>query len=90
MKNGNAKDVEKNNETLIQKIYGNNDESDADYEEEPIENDEVISIPEHTLTRDDNQTPLDKYHFAEEVEEEGNPFVTAQRIGINKKIARTS
>ncbi|WP_157207209.1 sigma 54-interacting transcriptional regulator [Mariniflexile maritimum] len=85
MKNGNAKDVEKNNETLIQKIYGNNDESDADYEEEPIENDEVISIPEHTLTRDDNQTPLDKYHFAEEVEEEETLSLQHKELELIKK-----
>src|SRR5690606_32532610 len=42
MKNGNAKDVEKNNESLIQKIYGNNDEEDY---EEAIDDSEVLSIP---------------------------------------------
>ncbi len=85
MKNGNAKDVEKNNETLIQKIYGNNDESDADYEEEPIENDEVISIPEHTLTRDGSESTLDKYHFAEEVEEEETLSLQHKELELIKK-----
>ena len=85
MKNGNAKDVEKNNETLIQKIYGNNDESDADYEEEPIENDEVISIPEHSLTRDGNETATDKYYFAEEVEEEETLSLQHKELELIKK-----
>jgi len=85
MKNGNAKDVEKNNETLIQKIYGNNDESDADYEEDPIENDEVISIPEHSLTRDGNESASDKYYFAEEVEEEETLSLQHKELELIKK-----
>jgi len=81
MKNGNAKDVEKNNESLIQKIYGNNDEDDADYEEEPIENNDVISIPEHT----GNESTLDKYHFAEEVEEEETLSLQDKELELIKK-----
>src|SRR5690606_29170736 len=45
MKNGNAKDVEKKNESLIQKIYGNTDEDEY---EEALEED-VLSIPEQTI-----------------------------------------
>ena len=67
MKNGNAKDVEKNNESLIQKIYGNNDEEDY---EEAIDDSEVLSIPEQANLPSEISNKPDKYHFAEEIEEE--------------------
>ena len=71
MKHGNVKDVEKNNESLIQKIYGNDDEEDAVYEDTlDNTNAEVISIPEHATNNDETTVVQDKYHFAEEVEEE--------------------
>ena len=69
MKNGNTEEVEKDNEGLIQKIYGKNDESEADYEDN-ITDTEVLSIPEHTEHHDETVNTQDKYHFAEEIEEE--------------------
>ncbi|MFD0989102.1 sigma 54-interacting transcriptional regulator [Mariniflexile jejuense] len=85
MKNGNTKDVEKNNESLIQKIYGNADEDDADYEEDPIENNDVISIPEHISNHEKNDTVLDKYHFAEEIEEEETLSLQDKELELIKK-----
>jgi transcriptional regulator with PAS, ATPase and Fis domain len=67
MKNGNAKDVEKNNESLIQKIYGNNEEEDY---EETIDDPDVLSIPEQVKVTSEISNKPDKYHFAEEIEEE--------------------
>ena len=85
MKNGNTKDVEKNNESLIQKIYGNADEDDADYEEDSIENNDVISIPEHISNHEKNDTVLDKYHFAEEIEEEETLSLQDKELELIKK-----
>ncbi|MDP5157360.1 MAG: sigma-54 dependent transcriptional regulator [Flaviramulus sp.] len=84
MKTGNVKDVEKNNESLIQKIYGNDNDEDADYEDS-IENTEVISIPEHTSNTDDTLTIHDKYHFAEEIEEEETLSLQDKELELIKK-----
>ena len=84
MKNGNVKDVEKNNESLIQKIYGNDDEEDADYEES-VESSEVISIPEHTSNKEDTASIQDKYHFAEEIEEEETLSLHDKELELIKK-----
>jgi transcriptional regulator with PAS, ATPase and Fis domain len=84
MKNGNVKDVEKNNESLIQKIYGNDDDDDADYEDSS-ENPEVISIPEHTSNKEDTATIQDKYHFAEEIEEEEALSLHDKELELIKK-----
>ncbi|MEN3324923.1 sigma-54 dependent transcriptional regulator [Mariniflexile soesokkakense] len=83
MKNGNTKDVEKNNESLIQKIYGD-DEDDAEYEEDTIENNEVLSIPEHSANHTTPET-LDKYHFAEEIEEEETLSLQDKELELIKK-----
>jgi transcriptional regulator with PAS, ATPase and Fis domain len=85
MKNSNTKDVEKNNESLIQKIYGNDDEDDADYEEDSTENNEVLSIPEHKSTHDSIEPVLDKYHFAEEIEEEETLSLHDKELELIKK-----
>ena len=83
MKNGNTKDVEKKNESLIQKIYGN-DEDDAEYEEDTIANNEVLSIPEHSVNHTGPET-LDKYHFAEEIEEEETLSLQDKELELIKK-----
>ena len=81
MKNGNAKDVEKKNESLIQKIYGNQDEED--YEEEIDE--DVISIPEQTIITPEIPNKLDKYYFAEEIEEEETLSLHDKELELIKK-----
>ena len=84
MKHGNSKDVEKNNESLIQKIYGNDDEEDANYEES-IENNDLISIPEHTSNDIEVVNIQDKYHFAEEIEEEETLSLHDKELELIKK-----
>lgn len=83
MKNGSASDVQKDNEHLIQKIYG--DEKDGDFEN-AIEDLEVLSIPEHTEINDvvDTETE-DKYHFAEEIEEEETLSLHDKELELIKK-----
>jgi len=84
MKSGDVKDVQKDNEGLIQKIYGEN-ESDKPSESDKIE---VLSIPEETEnseTRVDVQPNQDKYHFAEEVEEEETLSLHDKELELIKK-----
>ena len=84
MKNGNVKDVEKDNEGLIQKIYGNNEESDTQYED-TVTDTEVLSIPEHTENHDEVINAQDKYHFAEEIEEEETLSLHDKELELIKK-----
>lgn len=83
MKNGNANEVQEKNESLIQKIYG--DEDAEDYEE-TIEDFEVLSIPEKLsqLSEGVDETS-DKYHFAEEVEEEETLSLHDKELELIKK-----
>ncbi|MEL0457315.1 sigma-54 dependent transcriptional regulator [Flavobacteriaceae bacterium SZ-1-7] len=84
MKTGNVKDVEKNNEGLIQKIYGDADEDEADYEDTSEET-EVLSIPEHLESMEDIGSTQDKYHFAEEIEEEETLSLQDKELELIKK-----
>lgn len=84
MKSGNAKDVQKDNEGLIQKIYGENG-SDKPSESDDIK---VLSIPEDTETSESRvvvQQNQDKYHFAEEVEEEETLSLHDKELELIKK-----
>ncbi|MFS4483823.1 sigma 54-interacting transcriptional regulator [Hyunsoonleella sp. 2307UL5-6] len=83
MKNGNSKDVEKENEHLIQKIYGESDDEDnIMFEEENVmESPEVLSIPEHV----NESSTADKYHFAEEIEEEETLSLHDKELELIKK-----
>ena len=84
MKNGNVKDVEKDNESLIQKIYGDNDDSEDQYKS-TITDTEVLSIPEHTEDHDEVINAQDKYHFAEEIEEEETLSLHDKELELIKK-----
>jgi len=81
MKSGNTQKVEKDNEHLIQKIYGKNDKSN--YEEQ--DDVEVISIPEHNLSEHQASAVQDKYHFAEEIEEEETLSLHDKELELIKK-----
>ena len=87
MKNGNTKDVEKNNESLIQKIYGDGDDEDVDYEDSAENiNTELISIPEHSSNNNEENIHVqDKYHFAEEIEEEETLSLQDKELELIKK-----
>ncbi|WP_136481718.1 sigma-54 interaction domain-containing protein [Cognatitamlana onchidii] len=85
MKNDNSKDVEKNNESLIQKIYGNDDkEENFDYQEPVVPDTSVLSIPEHNLEAEDTIIQ-DKYHFAEEIQEEETLSLHDKELELIKK-----
>lgn len=82
MQNGNTQQVQDENESLIQKIYGN-EEEDIDTEELTDEQLEVLQIPEN------NQKPespeKDKYYFAEEIEEEETLSLQDKELELIKK-----
>lgn len=83
MKSGNVSEVQKDNEGLIQKIYGNDD---ADYES-PTEDLEVLSIPQHSTAPEPEiiEDVSDKYHFAEEIEEEETLSLHDKELELIKK-----
>ena len=84
MKNGNVSDVQKKNESLIQKIYGDDDD-DTNYED-TIEDVDIVAIPEKMISQSDAyENVQDKYHFAEEVEEEETLSLHDKELELVKK-----
>lgn len=83
MKTGNSKEVQKDNETLIQKIYGNEDET-PNYEDNS-ERLQVLSIPQSANTNESYNTPNDNYDFAEEIEEEETLSLHDKELELIKK-----
>src|SRR5690554_152506 len=88
LKNGNAEKVQQENSSLIKKIYNADDnrfeELTEAYEENDSEEDdniEVISIPEVT----EQQEKRDKYHFAEEIQEEETLSLQDKELELIKK-----
>ena len=90
MKNGNAADIQKDNEQLISKIYGNTASEEPVIEDLTFDNSEFntttstneilqIGLPEPTLEKDD------KYHFAEEIEEEETLSLHDKELELIKK-----
>ncbi|GFZ79959.1 sigma-54-dependent Fis family transcriptional regulator [Aquaticitalea lipolytica] len=84
MKSGNASDVQKKNEGLIQKIYGDEDEDESF--DDAVEDLEVLSIPEKTIIETPTiENSQDKYHFAEEIEEEETLSLQDKELELIKK-----
>ncbi len=83
MKTGNSKEVQKDNETLIQKIYGSDDET-PNYEDSS-ERLQVLSIPQSANTNESYSTPNDNYDFAEEIEEEETLSLHDKELELIKK-----
>ncbi|THD68822.1 sigma-54-dependent Fis family transcriptional regulator [Robertkochia marina] len=85
MKEGNKEKVQRDNETLIKKIYG--DEDVVDYtEDEPSD----LAILELDQPREDVSAPApitqeDKYHFAEEIQEEETLSLQDKELELIKK-----
>lgn len=79
MENGNNKKVREDNESLIQKIYGRDEEEVVP---EEIKNDdlEVLQIPQHHVP--DKQ---DKYYFAEDIQEEETLSLQDKELELIKK-----
>jgi transcriptional regulator with PAS, ATPase and Fis domain len=82
MKKGNSKEVEKEHKSLIDKIYGSNDETEY---EDAIDEPEVLSIQEHTKIPQETLNNTDKYHFAEEIEEEETLSLHDKELELIKK-----
>ncbi|WP_411893615.1 sigma-54 interaction domain-containing protein [Winogradskyella sp. A2] len=84
MKKGSVSDVQKEHEHLIQKIYGEEEQEDIKTET-VVEDLEVLSIPEHTETTENSVEVEDKYHFAEEIEEEETLSLHDKELELIKK-----
>ena len=81
LKSNDTDKVQEENEHLIRKIYGENGEQEEEEEQIPLE---VLPLPEHrTATIQD--TAEDKYHFAEEIEEEETLSLQEKEIELIKK-----
>lgn len=70
MQHGNSQKVQDENQSLIKKIYGDVDEDEVDFESDIVDEDpiEVVHIPQ--TPKGLTTLPEDKYHFAEEIQEE--------------------
>ncbi|MFT4611310.1 MAG: transcriptional regulator with PAS, ATPase and Fis domain [Glaciecola sp.] len=85
MKSGNVSEVEKDNESLIEKIYG--EPQKENYADE-FQDLEVMRIPERIeepFDADDKNQNTDKYHFAEEIEEEETLSLHDKELELIKK-----
>ncbi|ANH58969.1 sigma-54 interaction domain-containing protein [Dokdonia donghaensis] len=85
MKNGNTQDVRQENESLINKIY--NDDQDDSYEtvEEVMD---VLQIPQKSQQAPNpppTEQAVDPYHFAEEIEEEETLSLHDKELELIKK-----
>lgn len=87
MKNNDSEKVQEENEHLIQKIYGDNEEDD--YEEADNTPSEILHLPNPNREREEVISPVapldDKYHFAEEIEEEETLSLQDKEIELIKK-----
>ncbi len=88
MESGNTQKVQDENESLIQKIYGDDEEGeDVDAEELDAlsnENLEVLQIPQNSPKSELNREK-DKYYFAEEIEEEETLSLQDKELELIKK-----
>jgi transcriptional regulator with PAS, ATPase and Fis domain len=83
LKNNDTQKVQEENEGLIEKIYGNNGEG---FQEEENKTMEVLQLPEPQIEETTYQTPQeDKYHFAEEIEEEETLSLQEKEVELIKK-----
>ncbi len=84
MQQENNKKVQEENQGLIQKIYGEEEEGSANYEEanDPLE---VLHIPQKSQIVDTPPSQEDKYHFAEEIQEEETLSLHDKELELIKK-----
>jgi transcriptional regulator with PAS, ATPase and Fis domain len=84
MKSGNATEVQKKNEGLIQKIYGG--DKDVNYEPEIEDDDSVLAIEPHNIYNQDIiDNTKDSFDFAEEIEEEETLSLQDKELELIKK-----
>ncbi|MBC7000276.1 sigma-54 dependent transcriptional regulator [Cytophaga sp. FL35] len=83
MKNDNGEKVQEENEGLIRKIYGENGEDVEDMDRSSLE---VLHLPEPKVEAPVSRPPVeDKYHFAEEIEEEETLSLQEKEVELIKK-----
>ena len=87
LKENDSHKVQRENEGLIRKIYGSQEqEEDIEHEETPAE---LLHLPEPVLEpttpAPSQQPPEDRYHFAEEIEEEETLSLQEKEIELIKK-----
>ncbi len=83
LKNNDTQKVQEENEGLIQKIYGSDGEELQTEENETME---VLQLPEPQIEQAAYQAPQeDKYHFAEEIEEEETLSLQEKEVELIKK-----
>ena len=86
LQNSDTQKVQEENETLIQKIYGNRVETKMEDEETvPAE---VLQLPEPVVENHNTQISRpseDRYHFAEEIQEEETLSLQEKEIELIKK-----
>ncbi len=84
LKNNDTEKVQEENENLIRKIYGSKRDMTEDVEEEDAM--EVLQLPEPPIEKTSYKPkPEDKYHFAEEIEEEETLSLQDKEIELIKK-----
>ncbi|PIB26301.1 sigma-54 interaction domain-containing protein [Maribacter sp. 4G9] len=84
LKNNDSQKVQEENENLIRKIYG--DKQEEEIEDQDISPLEVLHLPEPQVERAFTQVPQeDKYHFAEEIQEEETLSLQEKEIELIKK-----
>ncbi|HSP12408.1 MAG TPA: sigma 54-interacting transcriptional regulator [Salegentibacter sp.] len=84
MEHGNSEKVRDENESLINKIYGDEDDEDAESEELTAEKLEVLQIPQQS-PKAAQKAESDKYYFAEEIEEEETLSLHDKELELIKK-----
>jgi len=83
LKNNDSEKVQEENENLIRKIYGDEDE---DYTEQEESQSKMLQLPEPYLEKPIVRTPQEyKYHFAEEIQEEETLSLQDKEIELIKK-----
>jgi transcriptional regulator with PAS, ATPase and Fis domain len=83
LKNNDSQKVQEDNENLIRKIYGGDDE---DIETEEESSMEFLQLPEPVIESNNvSSSSGDKYHFAEEIEEEETLSLQEKEIELIKK-----
>lgn len=84
LKNNDSEKVQEENETLIRKIYGSKEEETPQQKSTPSE---VLHLPKPVLetTATIDQPQEDRYHFAEEIEEEETLSLQEKEIELIKK-----
>tara|TARA_R110002050_G_scaffold204522_4_gene340131 strand:- start:38944 stop:40218 length:1275 start_codon:yes stop_codon:yes gene_type:complete len=85
LKNNDTSKVQEENENLIRKIYGKSNEDD-EYTHDSDETNELLHLPEpQNESTYSKPTVEDKYHFAEEIEEEETLSLQEKEIELITK-----